>query len=46
MLMWLMNEAKGEERTLERLAQRMLLVNFAAIRSTSVVSHRGFLMNY
>jgi hypothetical protein len=46
MLMWLMSEAKGEERTLERLARRMLLVNFAAIRSTSVVSHTCFLMNH
>ncbi|KAI9465948.1 cytochrome P450, partial [Lactarius psammicola] len=35
MLMWLMNEAKGVERSLEGLARRMLVVNFAAIHTTS-----------
>ena len=39
MLMWLMNESKGVERSLEGLARRMLLVNFAAIHTTSNVSH-------
>ncbi|KAI9440515.1 cytochrome P450 [Lactarius indigo] len=35
MLMWLMDEAKGEERSLENLALRMLVVNFTAIHTTS-----------
>ncbi|KAI9465132.1 cytochrome P450 [Lactarius psammicola] len=35
MLMWLMSEAKGVERSLEGLARRMLLGNFAAIHTTS-----------
>ncbi|KAH9959807.1 cytochrome P450 [Russula dissimulans] len=35
MLMWLMSEAKGVERSLEGLARRMLLLNFASIRATS-----------
>jgi hypothetical protein len=39
MLMWLMSEAKGVERSVEGLARRLLLVNFAGIHSTSVVSH-------
>ena len=38
MLMWLMSEAKGVERSVEGLARRMLLVNFAAIHSTSLAS--------
>jgi hypothetical protein len=39
MLMWLMSEAKGVERSLEGLARRLLTVNFAAIHTTSTVSH-------
>ena len=39
MLMWLMSEAKGVERSLEGVARRLLLVNFAAIHSTSLASH-------
>ncbi|KAH9169609.1 cytochrome P450 [Lactarius sanguifluus] len=35
MLMWLMNESKGVERSLEGVARRMLGVNFAAIHTTS-----------
>ncbi|KAH9067786.1 cytochrome P450 [Lactarius vividus] len=35
MLMWLMSEAKGVERSLEGLARRLLAVNFAAIHTTS-----------
>ncbi|KAH9176040.1 cytochrome P450 [Lactarius sanguifluus] len=35
MLMWLMSEAKGAERSLEDLALRMLMTNFAAIHTTS-----------
>ncbi|KAH9072830.1 cytochrome P450 [Lactarius deliciosus] len=38
MLMWLMSEAKGVERSLEGLARRLLAVNFAAIHTTSLVS--------
>ena len=37
MLMWLMREAKGVERSLEGLARRLLLINFAAIHTTSRV---------
>jgi len=36
-LMWLMREAKGVERSLEGLARRLLLLNFASIHSTSLV---------
>ncbi|KAF8467544.1 cytochrome P450 [Russula ochroleuca] len=36
MLMWLMSEAKGVERSPERLARRLLGVNLAAIHSTSL----------
>jgi len=35
MIMWLMSEAKGVERSLEGLTRRMLLVNFASIHTTS-----------
>jgi len=38
MLMWLMSEAKGVEKSLEGLTRRMLLVNFASIHTTSIVS--------
>ena len=37
MLMWLMSEAKGVERSLNGLARRMLFLNFASIHSTSRV---------
>ncbi|KAI9447172.1 cytochrome P450, partial [Lactarius psammicola] len=36
LLMWLISEAKGVERSLAGLARRMLLVNFAAIHTTSI----------
>ena len=39
MLMWLMSEAKGVERSLEGVARRLLLINFASIHSTSLASH-------
>ena len=39
MLMWLMSEAKGVERSLDGIARRLLLVNIAGIHSTSRVSH-------
>jgi hypothetical protein len=38
MLMWLMSEAKGVERSVEGLARRLLLVNFAAIHPASFAS--------
>ncbi len=38
MLMWLMNEAKGVERSLGGVARRLLMVNFAAVHTTSTVS--------
>jgi len=39
MLMWLMSEAKGMERSVEGLARRLLVVNFAAIHTTSQASN-------
>ena len=39
MLMWLMSEAKGVEKSLEGFTRRMLLVNFASIHTTSNVSN-------
>jgi len=36
MLMWLMSEAKGVERSLEGVARRLLLINFASIHATSL----------
>ncbi|KAI9434726.1 cytochrome P450 [Lactarius indigo] len=36
LLMWLMSEAKGVEKSLAGLARRMLVVNFAAIHTTSI----------
>ncbi|KAI0305190.1 cytochrome P450 [Multifurca ochricompacta] len=36
MLTWLMSEAKGVEKSLEGLARRLLLINFAAIHTTSL----------
>ena len=38
MLMWLMSEAKGVERSPEGLARRLLFVNFASIHTTSLAS--------
>jgi hypothetical protein len=38
LLMWLMSEAKGVERSLEGLARRLLTVNFAAVHTTSQAS--------
>ena len=37
-LMWLMDEAKGVERSVEGLARRLLLFNFASIHTTSLAS--------
>ena len=39
--MWLMSEAKGVERSVEGLARRLLLVNFAAIHTTSQASENA-----
>ncbi|KAH9992075.1 cytochrome P450 [Russula vinacea] len=36
MLMWLMSEAKGVERSVEGLARRLLFINFASIHTTSL----------
>jgi cytochrome P450 len=36
MLMWLMSEAKGEERSPESLARLLIGINFAAIHTTSL----------
>jgi hypothetical protein len=38
MLMWLMSEAKGVERSVEGVARRLLSVNFASIHTTSLAS--------
>jgi len=38
MLMWLMSEAKGVERSIEGWARRLLLANFVAIHTTSSAS--------
>jgi hypothetical protein len=38
MLMWLMTEAKGVERSIEGYARRLLATNFAAIHTTSLAS--------
>jgi hypothetical protein len=48
MLMWLMDEAKGVEKSLAGVARRMLVVNFAAIHTSSNVSHTDsdFFMSY
>lgn len=37
LLMWLMSEAKGVERSSEGLARRLLVLNLASIHSTSLV---------
>ena len=37
-LMWLMDEAKGVERSLEGWARRLLMLNFSSIQTTSMVS--------
>jgi hypothetical protein len=37
-LMWLMSEAKGVERSVEGLARRLLLSNFASIHTTTLAS--------
>jgi len=37
-LMWLMSEAKGVEKSVEGLARRLLLFNFASIHTTSLAS--------
>jgi hypothetical protein len=38
MLMWLMTDAKGVERSIEGFARRLLVTNLAAIHSTSLAS--------
>jgi hypothetical protein len=37
MLMWLMSEAKGVERSLEGWARRLLMVNFSSIHTITLV---------
>jgi hypothetical protein len=46
MLMWLMSDARGVERCLEGFARRLLMVNFAAIFTSSLVSHTNLLMGH
>ena len=38
MLMWLMSEAKGVERSVDGVARRLLFINFASIHTTSLAS--------
>ena len=38
MLMWLMNEAKGVERSLEGWTRRLLNVHFTSVQTTTIVS--------
>ncbi|KAI0261281.1 cytochrome P450 [Gloeopeniophorella convolvens] len=38
MLMWLINEARGTEKSVEGLARRLLVINFAAIHTTSLTA--------
>jgi len=45
-LSWLMQEAVGEEKDPRNLTQRILIVNFAAIHSTSMVSRFILLVVY
>jgi cytochrome P450 len=42
MLMWLMSEAKGAERSVEGFARRLLIINFAAIFTTSLSFTNAF----
>jgi hypothetical protein len=37
MLAWLMDEARGEEKSLRNLTLRVLIVNFSAIHTTTMV---------
>jgi hypothetical protein len=46
MLMWLMSEATGVERSLEGVARRLLVVNFAGVHSTSTVSHTDLFISH
>ena len=39
MLMWLMSEARGVEKSLEGLARRLLTANFEAVHTTSQASN-------
>ena len=39
MLSWLMEDAVGEEKEPRNLTRRILVVNFTAIHTTSMVSH-------
>ena len=38
MIMWLMSEAKGVEKSVEALTRRFLLLNLSAVQPTSLVS--------
>ena len=46
LLMWLMSDAKGVERSLEGLARRLLVINFAAIFTTSLVRYPNIHMGH
>jgi hypothetical protein len=42
MIQWLMNSATGIEAETETLIARMLLINFAALHTTTIVPHVAF----
>jgi hypothetical protein len=42
MLQWMMEEAKGNERAIHYLSQRLLAINFAAVHTSSLVRHCFF----
>jgi hypothetical protein len=41
-----MSEAKGVERSLENLARKLIGVNFAAIHTSSLVSHTDLFISH
>ena len=42
MLMWCMERAEGEEQDIDKIALRILLINFGAIHTTSMVTLESF----
>ena len=40
MIQWLMDSAQGNEKKTENLVSRILMVNFAAVHTTAIVSLR------
>jgi hypothetical protein len=42
MIQWLLDSAEGDQRTSEKIALRVLMINFAALHTTALV-HRHYL---